>query len=101
MKIIYIAGKVTGQDIKECKEKFSKAEYLLRRKGYQTVNPLRLCPPNSNWKDAMRACIKNLVDCDEIYMLRDWQESKGAKEEHRVAQVIGLKINYQEESYVA
>lgn len=95
MPKIYIAGKVTGEPLKECKEKFLKAEFLLKRKGNSVVNPMRLCSVDSNWKAAMKICIKNLIDCDEIYMLTDWKKSKGARIEHFIAIVIGLKIFYE------
>ena len=99
--VIYIAGKVTGEDIKACKEKFSKAEFILRRKGYHTINPLRLCPPDSNWESAMKMCIRNLIECDAIYMLNDWEESRGAKVEHYIATQLGLQEIREEKIYVA
>lgn len=92
---IYIAGKVTGEDVKPCKEKFLRAEYVLRKKGYEVVNPTKLLSPTANWNEAMRVCIKELAGCDEIYMLEDWRESRGASIEHLVAKAIGLKITYQ------
>lgn len=101
MPLVYIAGKVTGEDVKSCKEKFAKAEFLLKRKGYQTINPLRLCPPNANWENAMKMCIRKLSECDAIYLLTDWEESRGAKVEHYVAEQFGLKFIYQEALYVA
>lgn len=92
---VYIAGKVTGEDVKSCREKFLRAEYSLKKKGHSVVNPTKLLPPTANWHDAMRVCIKELVNCDGIYMLEDWRDSKGAQVEHTVAKAIGIKIEYQ------
>jgi len=39
--------------------------------------------------------VSNLVGCDAIYMLRGWEQSKGARAEHAVAVWIGLEIMYQ------
>jgi hypothetical protein len=37
----------------------------------------------------------DLIDSDAIYMLRGWEQSKGARAEHAVAVWIGLEIIYQ------
>ena len=92
---VYIAGKVTGEDVKSCREKFLQAEYCLKKKGHSVVNPTKLLQPTTNWHNAMRICIKELVDCDCIYMLEDWRESRGARLEHLVAKELGLQIEYQ------
>jgi hypothetical protein len=41
----------------------------------------------------MRMAIAQLVQCDEIHMLRGWKESKGAKLEHEIAQQLGLLVS--------
>ena len=103
MPRVYIAGKVTGEPPKECREKFIKAEFLLKKRGFSVVNPTRLVSPTSDWQNAMRICIKNLAECDAIYMLPDWKQSKGAKLEHAIAKATGLKViyNYVEQGDVA
>ena len=101
MSLIYIAGKITGEDYKQCKEKFSKAEFILKRKGYRNiVNPMRLCSPNVQWDSAMKICIQKLIECDHIFMLADWQDSRGAMLEHHIAKHLGLKMIYEEANYV-
>jgi hypothetical protein len=90
--IIYIAGKVTGIPHSECKEKFTKAEFILKKKGYSPINPLRLVDPSTNWQNSMKICIRLLLDCDAIYLLQDWKKSKGAKIEFAIAKLTGLKI---------
>jgi len=42
----------------------------------------------------MAHCVKALPDCDSMLMLPDWQNSKGAKEEHRIAKMLGMPIYY-------
>lgn len=95
---IYIAGKVTGEPYQECREKFAMAEFRLRRKGYETINPLRLAPQDANWQDAMKKCVRELAICDEIFMLKDWKNSRGAKVEHYIAEQLGLKFHYEGDS---
>lgn len=53
MPRVYIAGKVTGEPPKECREKFIKAEFLLKKRGFRVVNPTRLVSPTSDWQNAM------------------------------------------------
>jgi hypothetical protein len=43
----------------------------------------------------MRNDIKHLINCDDIYMLRGWWRSKGARLERHIAKVLGLGIVYQ------
>jgi nucleoside 2-deoxyribosyltransferase len=82
---IYIAGKITGREI-EAKIEFKKAENHLKDKGWEVVNPMEL-PHNHDkkWISYMRECIKELLDCDSIYFLPNWEDSRGAKIEHNIA----------------
>lgn len=94
MKKIYISGKITGN--KNYKQEFEAAEMLLKLAGYYPVNPAREhLPDGATWADYMRHDIKLLCNCDGLYMLKDWQESKGARVEHQLAQNLGLKIYYE------
>lgn len=97
---IYIAGKITGERIKDCLDKFSFAYGDIRMISdyeYTPISPLSL--PGIHFgishKEAMKICMRELKTCDAIYMLKDWKESKGAKMEHEKAVELGLKIYYQ------
>ena len=95
MEKIYVSGKIT--DNANYKAQFSSAEKHLQDLGYSVINPARLdLPDGATWADYMRQDIKLLCDCDAIFMLVNWQESKGAKIEHQLAQELGLKIIYGE-----
>lgn len=94
-KLIYIAGKISGME-KEAFKLFEEAQHELESQGHVVINPMKL-PHNHDktWKSYMRECIKELVDCDEIYMLKNWADSHGAKLEYIVAHEIGIKIKCQ------
>lgn len=92
---IYIAGKVSGLPYKECKEKFIKAEFVLKKKGLTPINPLRLVDASTSWENSMKICIRLLLDSDAIYLLNDWKKSKGAKIEYAIAKFTGLKILFE------
>lgn len=101
---IYISGKITGEP--NYKEKFEKAVHFLI-KNSKTIcgedkitpyNPASLnLPKNATWKDYMNYDLKILLDCDAIYMLENWQESKGARLELIVAAELEKKIFYEKE----
>lgn len=96
-KIIYIAGKVTGAgDRAAITQKFGTAQIKLQQKGYKALNPLAVVNDwRCTWEHAMRLCIAALMTADECYFLKDWQESRGARIEHQLAQELGMKITYE------
>lgn len=98
--MIYISGRITGN--KNFEQDFQKAEEELLEKGYKVIiNPLNLDEQvkkevkNPTYTDYMRQDIEFLILCDEIYMLRGWWRSKGARLERHIAKVLGMKIIYQ------
>jgi len=111
MKKVFISGKITGEPIYECMEKFYLAtaraqQRLARTEDYENrivttypevVNPLTL--PGIHFgishKEAMKICFAELKTCTHIYMMKDWKESKGAKEEHQFAIDNGIEIIYE------
>ena len=93
-QLVYISGQITGLDLKEAKAKFDKAEALLFEKGYKPLNPMKVNPPmcGKNWKEYMLDDIILLFKCDVIYLLGNWQASKGARIEHFIANEMGMTI---------
>ncbi len=86
MKRVYISGKITGLTEEAYKLKFAHAERLLRKMGYSTFNPAKHgIVPGYTWADYMKQDIKELCECDYIYFLDNWQDSKGAQLEHDLA----------------
>lgn len=95
MKRIYISGKISGIEI-EAVEIFEKAERHLKDANFDVVNPMKLNQDhNKTWHDYMREDVKALCDCDSIYMLENWKDSKGAIIEHTIAMYLGLDVYYE------
>ena len=93
---IYISGAITGVDESIANAKFQSATLKWQSDGHEVVNPLWLYhSERSTWSDHMRTDIRALCLCDAIYMLNNWETSKGAKLEHRIATELGMKIYYQ------
>lgn len=107
-KTIYIAGKVSNEPLAEVTAKFGQAQKVLEAKGYTVINPLAVTAAafdnndseddrwlHMPWAYAMRLTVAAMMQADEIYMLRDWRTSPGAKIEHELAERLKFEIHYQ------
>lgn len=97
MSQIYIAGKVSGEDFRECYKKFNTAQlYVEKEFGQLAFNPMKRVSYSWSWLRCMIYCIRVLkTECDKIYMLKDWKLSRGARWEHRVAKRNKITIYYE------
>lgn len=110
MKRIYIAGKITGEDLDKCEEKFNAyGHYLAESKFITKLSNFRESGnisfthgflinahliPDGTWEKYMKNDLRQLLLCDEIHMLPCWVNSKGAKIEHQLALDLGIVIKY-------
>lgn len=58
------------------------------------VNPAAFPIEGLPWLRCMAYCLRRLRKCDYIYMLPDWEESRGARLEHQMAKWLNIKIIY-------
>lgn len=90
---VYISGPIAHYDLEERKAVFNAAKKQLRKMGYLPVNPMdNGLPQPGDWREHMRADIANLLRCQYIYFLPEWQYSKGCRLELDVAMSCGLKV---------
>ena len=93
---VYISGAIAHYNIDVRKGAFLDAENRLRAMGFNPVNPFKNgLPDEAHWREHMRADIRLLLDCEYIYMLKDWELSKGAKLELDVASSCGIKVLFE------
>lgn len=94
IKTVYISGPITGHDIEECKVAFGNIQEYLERRGFNVVNPLSEngYDPNKSYEQYMRDDLKLLLDCDYIYLMAGWDNSKGCQAEYLVALTCGISI---------
>lgn len=89
---IYIAGKIT--DNPNYKIHFAIAEAGLKAMGHTPMNPAIL-PDGFEHHEYMKICFSMIDVCDGIYLLSNWQDSKGAKMEHDYAAMHNKDVLYQ------
>lgn len=88
--MVYISGKITGNP--DYKKQFDEAERLLKSMGYKCFNPTSIYHEHWSYGEYMKADIAHLVNCDYIYRLDNWEDSRGARLENKIAEVCGIVI---------
>ena len=100
-KVIYVSGKITGTS--DYADRFSAAEDKLIAEGYEVLNPVRtgkwleryLAPEKPTWVQYMKNALAAMMKADYIYMMSGWNQSKGARIEHKLARDLGMEIIYE------
>ena len=88
---VFISGKISGIE-NVAFQLFAEAERLLQALGYETINPMTLNHDHDrSWNSYMNVCIKALCECDGIYMIPNWNDSRGANVEFFISEILGLK----------
>jgi len=95
-RTIYLSGAITG--VPDYRDRFTREAHRLDAAGYMVVNPAELdLGPGATWQMYMRKCVAMLCDVDEIFMMAGWEKSLGAKEERRIAKMLGIPVTYADE----
>lgn len=95
---IYISGPVTNTP--DYRSRFEAAERLLRSKGYDVINPMKMdgVLPQLGYEEFMELDLALVRMCQSIYMLKGWENSGGAKREYEAAKQAGLKVIEQKDN---
>ena len=85
---IYLLGPISG--IENYKENFAAAEREAHERlsdwEPEVFNPANIIlPVTATHEDYMKICMRKLADCDTIYMMNGWQDSRGACREYGYA----------------
>ena len=97
MKKVFISGKVSGLPYVYAQKRFNRAASLFQ--GCEVHNPVKLCKPYWSWPRCMAVCLWHLMRCDTVVFMDNWQDSKGARIEHRVAKLLGKTVVYMNEYF--
>lgn len=91
---VYISGPITGDP--DARTRFRNAEGLKVNEGFDVMNPFdNGVNDGSAWEEHMIADIRMLMLCDTIFMLNGWQSSKGARIEFKIAEEMGMDIQFE------
>jgi hypothetical protein len=90
----YVAGRITGLPKENVTCKFNTVSEQLRGMGYKVVKPAFISDDTKTWEEGVRSDIKTMLECDEVHLLPDWQESRGAQLERDIALRLGMQVVY-------
>lgn len=93
---IYISGQISDLPKHEAEFLFERAQMYLEGKGHEAVNPMNGETPGLTWGQYMAKDFLLIENCQAMYMLANWQQSRGARIERSVADMLGLQIFYEE-----
>lgn len=92
-KKCYISLPISGYDYNERLEYAENVEKKLEEMGYEPVNPFDNGLDNhAPSEQHMKADFKMLLECDYIYLCKDWEKSRGCLAEFNVAANCGIKV---------
>ena len=106
---VYISGKIGEEVLSETtRQKFAKAEVMLRAKGFDVFNPttsglgqhaesIAKIEGTTFYEEIMMLDLHQLKYCDAIYMLQDWSKSNGANVELDFAVATGKQLFWEQE----
>lgn len=87
---IYLAGPMSGiADFNY--PAFNQAAAQLRAKGFVVENPAENPQPVCNsWPGYMRLALRQMLTCDMVVFLPNWEQSRGALLESEVAKQLAI-----------
>jgi hypothetical protein len=92
MAKIYISGMISGIE-EEAPRLFENAEIQIKNAGFEPVNPMKLKHDHDKtWESYMKEDLKALFDCDGIFVLGNWIDSKGARIELDLAFKLNIPV---------
>ena len=91
---IYISGPMAG--IEGYEKNFKAAEEKMKEAGHEVVNPAEIDVTGMSREEILKKDIRLLWECDGIYMLKGWQQSRGANREYGFALGCGMPIMHED-----
>lgn len=92
MEKVFISGKVSNLPYAYAQERFNRVASLFQ--GWEVHNPVKLCKPTWSWWRCMAVCLWHLMKCDAVVFMDNWQDSRGARIENRIARFFDKQIIY-------
>lgn len=110
MRLIYIAGPYTGRTYSAIEDNIRKAEnaaIALWARGWAVITPHLNTAHFERYETAtgityhtwLNGTLEMLKRSDAIFMLNSWEQSKGARLEHKHARENKMKVYYEFRGY--
>lgn len=90
----YVTGQISGIPADQIKNRFNTVANQLYIHGYRVEGPVAVSDNAAKGESAIRNDIKRMLECDEVHMLPDWQDCKGAQLERDIAIRLGMVVVY-------
>ena len=92
---VYISGMIS--DDPDYKEKFHAAHQMLEDCGFDVLDPTELVKvsPEKDYTDYLSEAVWHMLKADELYMLKGWSTSTGAKLELKLARLLNKRVQFQ------
>ena len=95
-KTIYISGKITGNPTFQ--DDFAEAVLKLREQGYtHIINPCCLSVLDLDYEQYMNIDYAMIDVSDEVYFLKNWEDSHGSQREYMYAVLKNKKLIFEKE----
>lgn len=93
---IYISGAISGENLEQAKKRFAASAEFWQNLGFEAVNPFNNGLDDSEpWIKHICKDIELLYSCDILYLLEDWEKSKGASIEYDFAVRLGKRVLFE------
>jgi hypothetical protein len=100
---MYISGRISGLNWEYTRAHFNMIEEFIISEGLaeSVHNPVKTVVDKRDktteelWREYMNISIEALLDCDSIFMLHGWGNSRGANIERTLAISLGLEDFYE------
>jgi hypothetical protein len=90
--LVYIMGKVTGEDYYACWNKFQEREDELRKLDLMPINPMRMVSKDIDWVSAVKFLIPLMLQCKYVSPLPCTWGSREAIIEFNLSQELKMPI---------
>lgn len=100
----YIAGPMSGIEGYNF-EMFDKFAGELRRRNLQIVSPAEIArkmpgePGDLHYTEYLREDLFHLLECDALILLPCWRQSRGARMEQNIAEILNMHIYWVDSEY--
>lgn len=106
---LYLSGAIQSLNVVDAKTLFRKTKIELESLGFKVINPFHVLPDcqskcnlskfqildsGHTWQCYLKYDIREMLSCDGIYLLPNWQQSHGARLEFHIAASVGMEIFY-------